>query len=157
MKKVSLFVFENKGEAWSDTAAQVYVKKISPFCKFEIKVLKSPSLSRNDQDLKKKKEAELLLKNLDKGDVLMLFDESGEQKSSVDFARILQSEIDFAPGRICFVIGGPYGFSDEVKSLAKKRVSLSKMTFNHHLALIVALEQIYRAFCINKGIPYHNA
>ncbi|MEK6556268.1 MAG: 23S rRNA (pseudouridine(1915)-N(3))-methyltransferase RlmH [Bdellovibrionota bacterium] len=156
MKKLSLLVFQNKTEKWAEEAAEGYVKKLKPFIDFNRVSLKSPQFDREDRNKKLAKESEILLKALQKGDTLILFDERGKKKTSVEFAKLLEKEIEMTPTRICLVIGGPYGFSDEIKQKAKLALSLSDLTFNHHLAQIVALEQIYRAFTIMKGLPYHN-
>ena len=156
MKKVSLLVFQNKTEKWAEDAAEGYVKKIKPFIDFSRVPLKSPQFERSEKDKKLLKESEILLKALNKGDTLILLDEKSKKLNSIGFSKLLEKELEMASSRICFVIGGPYGFSDTIKQKAKLSVSLSDLTFNHHLAQVVALEQIYRAFTIMKGLPYHN-
>lgn len=156
MKKLALLVFQNKTEAWAESAAEIYIKKLKPFADFTRILLKSPQYDREDRHKKLTKETEVLLKALSPNDTLILFDERGKSFTSVEFSNWMQKEIELTGGRLCFVIGGPYGFSDEVRKKAKACLSLSTLTFNHHLAQVVALEQIYRAFTIQKGLPYHN-
>lgn len=162
MTSIGLLIFQNKTEKWAEDAAEVYLKKIAPLNPIERKILKSPQMSRDERDKKLKVESDLLLKQIKysssskKGEALFLFDEKSKAMSSVEFSALLSKNLESGLGRINFAIGGPYGFSEEVKAAARRCISLSNMTFNHHLAQVVALEQIYRALMIRKGLPYHN-
>ncbi len=104
----------------------------------------------------KVKEGELILKNIGTGDYLMILDEGGKTMDSRTFAEWLRLHFVNEARSLVLVIGGVYGFSDEVHSRADTKLSLSKMTFNHELALLVLLEQVYRAATIIHGHPYHN-
>ena len=90
------------------------------------------------------------------GKELHLFDEQGDSFSSREFADFLEKKMLSGLKELVFVIGGPYGFSDEVYEKANSKISLSKMTFSHQLARLLCVEQIYRAFTIIKGEPYHH-
>lgn len=87
---------------------------------------------------------------------LILLDEHGKEFRSVEFAAALEQKLSHAQKDICFVVGGAYGFSDEVYAAAKGKISLSKMTFNHQMARTIFAEQLYRAFTIMRGEPYHH-
>ncbi|MDF1575118.1 MAG: 23S rRNA (pseudouridine(1915)-N(3))-methyltransferase RlmH [Bacteroidales bacterium] len=102
------------------------------------------------------KEGRLILKRLKPGDYLILLDERGEEFHSISFAEYLNS-LEGRVGHLLFVIGGPYGFSPEVYKKADAKISLSKLTFSHQLVRLIFMEQLYRAYTILKGEPYHHA
>lgn len=133
-----------------------YVARIGHYVPFEVEVVpdlkNTKSLSPEQQ---KQKEAEGLLKAIRPGDTLVLLDEAGREFRSVDFAARLQKWFQ-APRRLVFVIGGPYGFADEVYKLTDARLSLSKMTFSHQMIRLLFVEQFYRALTIIHGEPYHH-
>lgn len=101
-------------------------------------------------------EANLLLKRIRQTDFVVLLDERGRQYDSISFAEYLNS-LEGRVNHLCFVIGGPYGFSEKVYKRADAKISLSKLTFSHQLIRVLFLEQLYRAFTILKGEPYHHA
>jgi 23S rRNA (pseudouridine1915-N3)-methyltransferase len=155
--KLKFLIFETKSPAWVNEARAEYAAKISAFQNFEVRALKSPSADRDDHEVKRRKEGELLLKQLDGRDLLILFDEAGKIfASSEDFAKQLGRHLESGKAQIVFVIGGPYGFSQDVRDRSQARWSLSPLTLNHWIAQLAALEQVYRGFTILKGIPYHN-
>lgn len=102
-----------------------------------------------------KKEGLLILKRVKPGDYLVLLDERGKEFHSIGFAEHL-NKLEGRVNHVIFVIGGPYGFSEEVYSRANEKFSLSKLTFSHQLIRLLFMEQIYRAFTILKGEPYHH-
>jgi 23S rRNA (pseudouridine1915-N3)-methyltransferase len=142
---------------WSEGAVQFYSKKISPFVKIELQEIRVKKLSREDAGVKKRQESEDILKFLKPDDFLVLFDERGKALSSIEFAKQIERVQNSGKQRVVFLIGGAYGVGDEVKKRAQLSIALSNFVLNHWVAQIVALEQIYRAFMINKNLPYHNA
>ena len=102
-----------------------------------------------------KKEGVLILKKVKPGDYLILLDEQGKEFRSIGLAEHL-NKLEGRVNHLIFVIGGPYGFSEEVYSRANEKVSLSKLTFSHQLIRLLFMEQIYRSFTILKGEPYHH-
>ena len=103
------------------------------------------------------KEGEAMLKLIKRSDTLILLDERGESFTSVQWAAFLEKQMIVNPGRdITFAIGGAYGFSGELYKRADGMVSLSKMTFSHQIVRLLFIEQLYRAFTIIKGDPYHH-
>lgn len=155
--KLRFVIFETKAPAWVETARAEYAAKIAPFFPFEFQLLKSPSAAREDAASKLRREADLLLKQIDPRDYLVLFDEGGKlAKRSEDFAVQLARVVESGKARAVFAIGGPYGFHDDVRARADAKWSLSPLTMNHWIAQLAALEQIYRGFAIGKGLPYHN-
>lgn len=104
----------------------------------------------------KEKEAELILSKLSSTDYVILLDEKGKQMKSTKFAQQLQDLMNQSVKQIVFIIGGPYGFSDEVYARANQKLSLSEMTFTHQMVRLFLVEQLYRAFSILQGKPYHH-
>ncbi len=133
-----------------------YTGRISHYMPFETNVIpelkNTKSLTHEQQ---KDKEGELILKQIQTADFVVLLDEHGKEYRSVEFASWLQQKQHVAK-RLVFVIGGPYGFSDAVYKRADEKVSLSKMTFSHQMVRLIITEQIYRACTIIKGEPYHH-
>jgi 23S rRNA (pseudouridine1915-N3)-methyltransferase len=153
------FVFltvETKSPAWLNQAKSEYQKKIAPFYGFEEIEIKSPQISRDDQNLKIKKEEEKILSRLLPNDLVVVFDEKGKSYRSIEFSKELVKRIETSPSRMVFIIGGAFGLSEEVKSRANWKIALSEMTMNHWVAQVMALEQIYRALAISRNLPYHN-
>ena len=104
----------------------------------------------------KTREGELILKNIRPADDVILLDERGKEFSSVELAKIIQDKISYVGKDIVYVIGGAYGFSEQVYQRANSKLSLSRMTFSHQMVRAIFAEQIYRAFTIMKGEPYHH-
>jgi len=154
--KAVLFDFKTAKEEWFDLAVQTYVKKIRPFVDFEVISLKSNKTDREESELKKNFEYKELQKKLTSDDFIILFDERGKELDSIQFSQQLEKAQSSGKKRIVFIIGGAFGVHDELKLQAHLKVSLSKMVMNHLVAETVVLEQIYRAYTIQKRIPYHN-
>ncbi|MCL4142772.1 UNVERIFIED_CONTAM: hypothetical protein GTU68_000236 [Idotea baltica] len=121
--------------------------------KKRLDIKNSKNLSEIQQ---KQKEGELILAQLNTTDVLILLDENGKQLSSVAFSEYLQKHMNSGIKQLVFVIGGPYGFSDDVYKKANGKISLSKMTFSHQMIRLFFIEQLYRGFTILKNEPYHH-
>ena len=139
------------------TLIEDYSKRLSFYIKFELEIIPDiknvKNLSENQQ---KEKEGELILSKLTLTDHLILLDENGTTFSSVDFSEYLQKKMNSGAKTLVFVIGGPYGFSDEVYQKAQGKISLSLMTFSHQMARLFFIEQLYRGFTILKNEPYHH-
>lgn len=133
-----------------------YVERIAHYMPFELVTIPelkgTKSLSEEQQ---KNAEGELILKQLQSSDTVVLLDEHGRELRSMEFARWLEQKRNTAR-RLVFVIGGPYGFSQAVYGRANEQLSLSKMTFSHQMIRLVFTEQVYRACTIIKGEPYHH-
>lgn len=133
-----------------------YSERINHYMPFEIKVIQEIKNTKSlTEDQQKIAEGSLILKLLQPSDTVVLLDEHGEEMRSVAFAKWLQGK-QFNARRLVFVIGGPYGFSQEVYDRATELVSLSKMTFSHQMVRLIFTEQLYRACTIIKGEPYHH-
>lgn len=134
-----------------------YTKRLSHYVPFVLDVI--PEL-RNTKALtpeqQKVQEAELIRKQLQAGDHVVLLDEHGAERRSVVFAEWLGKRMAAGPRRIVFIVGGPYGFDDSIHALAAEEISLSQMTFSHQLIRVLFTEQLYRACTILRGEPYHH-
>ena len=102
------------------------------------------------------KEADLILKQIDLNDKVVLLDEKGKQFTSVAFSEYMSKKLIATHKRMIFVVGGPYGFSERVYQRANSKISLSSMTFSHQMIRLIFVEQLYRAMTILKGEPYHH-
>lgn len=135
----------------------VYVKRLQFYNKFEIELIPDIKKVKNlDENQQKQKEGELILNKISPSDFVVLLDENGKQYSSVAFSEFIQKRFNSGLKQVIFVIGGPYGFSEEVYRRADAKVSLSKMTFSHQMVRLFFTEQLYRAFTILKNEPYHH-
>ena len=136
---------------------QVYFKRLQHYIKFELEIIPDLKKMKNlDENQQKIKEGELILSDLQNADFMVLLDENGKQLDSVQFSEFLQKKMNMGLKRLIFVIGGPYGFSEEVCARANQKISLSKMTFSHQMVRLFFTEQLYRAFTILKNEPYHH-
>jgi 23S rRNA (pseudouridine1915-N3)-methyltransferase len=134
-----------------------YSKRLSFYIKFDLEIIPDiknvKNLSENQQ---KEKEGELILSKLTATDHLILLDENGTTHSSVGFSEFLQKKMNSGIKTLVFVIGGPYGFSENVYKKAQEKISLSKMTFSHQMIRLFVIEQFYRGYTILKNEPYHH-
>jgi 23S rRNA (pseudouridine1915-N3)-methyltransferase len=134
-----------------------YSKRMSFYIKFEMEVISDvknvKNLSENQQ---KEKEGEQILAKIGATDQLILLDENGASFSSLGFSDYLQKKMNSGIKTLVFVIGGPYGFSEEVYAKAQGKISLSAMTFSHQMVRLFVIEQLYRGFTILKNEPYHH-
>lgn len=147
----------SESPSWLKEIQAVYAKKIKPFGAFEVKELKPKKYGRDQADFKKSAESQMLIEQIKDQDFVVLLDEKGKDFDSIEFSKKLGRWQGSGKKRIVFVIGGAYGVSDEIKKRAQESVRLSSLTMNHWMAQAVLLEQIYRAFAIQKGLPYHNS
>ena len=109
----------------------------------------------NEKELKKK-EGHLILGKLENSDFVILLDDKGKSYSSIEFASFLQQKMNSGLKSLVFVVGGAFGFSDEVNQRANGKLSLSKMTFSHQMVRLIFKEQLYRGFSILRGEKYHH-
>jgi 23S rRNA (pseudouridine1915-N3)-methyltransferase len=134
-----------------------YTKRLSFYIKFDLEIIPDIKNVKNlSESQQKEKEGELILAKLTTTDQLILLDEKGTTFSSVGFSDYLQKKMNSGAKTIVFVIGGPYGFSDEVYQKAQGKISLSLMTFSHQMVRLFFIEQLYRGFTILKNEPYHH-
>ncbi len=155
--KMTLLTVGKTDRKWVRDGLDIYVSRIGhyvPFTMTEIPELKNVSSLTKEQI--KAKEGLLIMKNIRPTDEVILLDEKGREFSSMEFASFLSGRLSGSFRDIVFVIGGAYGFSGEVYSRADGKISLSRMTFSHQMVRTIFAEQLYRAFTIIKGEPYHH-
>lgn len=134
-----------------------YSKRLNFYIKFELEIIPDLKNTKSlSEVLQKEKEGELILKNVLSSDDLVLLDERGKSYTSVDFSDYLQKKMNSGLKQLIFVIGGPYGFSEQVYSRANGKISISKMTFSHQMIRPFFIEQLYRAMTILRNEPYHH-
>ncbi|WP_420379527.1 23S rRNA (pseudouridine(1915)-N(3))-methyltransferase RlmH [Gilvibacter sp.] len=136
---------------------EIYTKRLTRYIRFEIQII--PDLKKRAKlsfEQQKKQEGDLILNQLSPSDFVVLLDEAGKQFTSMAFADYLQQRMNSGIKTLVFVIGGPYGFAEEVYQRANSKLSLSKMTFSHQMVRLFFAEQLYRAFSILNNEPYHH-
>lgn len=155
--KITLLTVGRTDVAWVKQGLDLYSSRLKHYINFEInEIPELKKVSALSQDQIKQKEGELILKSVTPASRVILMDEHGKEYRSVEFAEALQNHIAKSGKDLVFVIGGAYGFSKEVYERADSKISLSKMTFSHQMVRTIFTEQLYRAFTIIKGEPYHH-
>jgi len=137
--------------------AELYISRINKYSVFEVITL--PELKNTKNMLikdQKMKEGQKILQSIASEDYVILLDERGKEFRTAEFSGLMEKTFMLPKKRIIFVIGGPWGFSDDVYNRADLKISLSRMTFPHQLVRLLFLEQLYRVFTIIKGEPYHH-
>jgi 23S rRNA (pseudouridine1915-N3)-methyltransferase len=155
--KIALVQIGKTTDSGVINVADQYSNRIRKFITFDIVTIpdikNTKSMPVSEQ---KTREGEKILREVNPDDYLILLDEHGQEMRTMEFSAVLQKLFHLPRKRLVFVIGGPWGFSDEAYKRADYRLSLSKMTFPHQLVRLLFLEQLYRAFTIIKGDPYHH-
>ncbi len=134
-----------------------YQNRLPKYWNFEIIEIPDVKNAKNlSPDLLKKEEGKLFLNLIENSDAIVLLDEKGKQFTSREFASKIDNWMSSSVKKVSIIIGGAYGFSDEMYERANEKMSLSKMTFTHQMIRLFFVEQIYRADQILQGKPYHN-
>ncbi len=155
--KITLLVSGKTEADYLDKGIGIYEKRLVHFLPFEMIVVPALKESKNlSQAQQNQREGELLLAKVNPSDLIVLLDEKGKQFSSLQFSEWINQKMVVGTKRLVFIIGGPYGFSDELYQRADELLSLSSMTFSHQMVRLIFTEQLYRAFSILKGLPYHH-
>jgi 23S rRNA (pseudouridine1915-N3)-methyltransferase len=157
MKIILISIRKDDNKAYK-TALIDYEQRIKRYLPFEQLIIDIPK-KVNQLPIEKQKVQEgiALKKQLKKGDYLILLDEKGKEYSSQNFAKFIEKKIAMSYGRLVFVVGGPFGFSEEIYKLANEQLALSKMTFSHQMIRLFFIEQLYRAFSIINNEKYHHS
>lgn len=134
-----------------------YSKRLARYISFDIKCVSDAKNTRNlSESQQKQKEGSLILAALSPQDYVVLLDEHGREFTSKEFATYIERKMQTVPKQLVFVIGGPYGFSNDVIQRSNEKISLSKMTFSHEMVRLFFTEQLYRAMTIINNEPYHH-
>jgi len=155
--KITFLTVGKTEDAYLKDGIEKYVKRLKHYTRLEMMELaelkNTKALTPGQQ---KAKEAEMILKKIAPTDHVVLLDENGTELSSNQFAAYLEKKNISATASLIFIVGGPYGFDDAVYQRANDKQSLSRMTFSHQMVRLFFVEQLYRAFTIIKGEPYHH-
>jgi|SRR6056297_128428 len=156
--KVKLLMVGKTVQQFMSSGFENYQQRMVHYIPFESKVIpelkKTKNLSENQQKIK---EGELIINQIQPADFVVLLDENGKELSSVGFARWMEKFMINGMKDVVFVVGGAYGFSEQVYKRCNFKMSLSKMTFSHQMVRLIFIEQLYRAMTIIKGEPYHHS
>jgi 23S rRNA (pseudouridine1915-N3)-methyltransferase len=156
--KIRVLSIGKTNVSFAKDALDEYLQRLKHYCKLEWHELQDvKKVDRKDEALLKLKEGERFLDQIQPNELVFLLDENGKEMSSERFATWLNEQQIYQQQDLVFVIGGAYGFSDSLKQRSNGSISLSKMTFNHQMVRGIFMEQLYRAFTIIKGEPYHHA
>lgn len=155
--KIMLMVVGKTTTGYLKPGIDDYTSRLKHYVPFDIQYVQDAKNTRNLSELQQKQnEGRSILASVDKSDYVVLLDEHGRELTSVQFSEYIQKRMSSGARRVVFVIGGPYGFSQEVYDRANEKISLSKMTFSHEMVRVIFAEQIYRAFTILNHEPYHH-
>ncbi len=157
--QITLITVGKLKEKYFVEASKEYEKRLSTYCKLDVKEIEQARLPQNPSqseiELALKEETAKIKKAIPQNCEVVTLCIEGEMQDSVKLAKTLEGLRVSGCGKLCFIIGGSYGISDEIKEMSRLRLSMSKMTFPHRLARIMLLEQIYRAYKITEGATYH--
>ena len=155
--KIVLITIGKTNEKYLIEGISLYQKRLKHYTSFEM--IEIPNIKKA-QNLSKlelmKKEGDLILKNIQNSDHLVLLDDKGKDYNSLKFSEKIQNWMLSGKKRIVFVVGGAYGFSEEVYQRGNEKLSLSKMTFSHQMVRLFFVEQLYRGYSILNNEPYHH-
>ena len=155
--KITLAVIGKTEVGFVRQGIEEYVKRLQHYVTFNIQYIGDVRNTRNMSEAQQKTaEGKALLATLEASDYVVLLDEHGSERTSMDFSQWLERRMASGSKRLVFVVGGPYGFSQDVYQRANEKMSLSKMTFPHELVRLIFVEQLDRAFTILRNEPYHH-
>ena len=144
-------------DAYLKDGIDKYLKRLKHYTKIEVvEIAELKNTKALTPEQQKAKEAELILKRVSPADFVILLDENGAELSSSKFAAYIDKKAISSVTNLVFIVGGPYGFDEAVYQRANDKLSLSRMTFSHQMVRLFFVEQLYRAFTIIKGEPYHH-
>ena len=150
---ITLICTGKTSEKYVTEGMRLYTERLKHYCKLDVIEMEA---GKGEEIQIRKKETESILKRVGEKDFLILMDEKGKELNSAGFADIILHHRNISTKNLVFVIGGAYGFLEEVYKRANSKIALSKMTFPHQLVRVIFLEQLYRAMTILKGEKYHH-
>jgi len=155
--KITLLAIGKTDNKQLQSLMNEYIKRLGFYISFEINVIPDIKNAKNlSETLQKQAEGDEILKRITKADTLILLDEKGKKFTSEGFSQFLQKKMNSGLKNLIFVIGGPYGFSEDVYKRANSKLALSEMTFSHQMVRLFFIEQLYRGFTILRNEPYHH-
>ena len=132
-----------------------YIKKIKHLADIDLFKIHNKNKSKKNK-FNIDYESNMIINQLSKNDINIILDEKGDVYDTIKFSKFIQKKFLYSSKKIVFIIGGAYGFNEELNETIRKKISLSKFTFTHDMARLLLTEQIFRALTIMKNIPYHN-
>ena len=155
--KIKLIVVGKTHARYLIQAEEEYLQRLKHYIKFEKVIVPDLKNSKNLTPIEQnRREGELIISKIEKNEEVVLLDDKGVEFTSIKFAQFINQKMIQSTRCLTFIIGGAYGFSDEVYARANAKISLSKMTFSHQMVRMIFKEQLYRAFTIIKGEKYHH-
>ena len=155
--KIKLIAIGKTDDKNLQTLIETYQNRLKHYINFELEIIADIKNVKNLSEVQQKeKEGQLILSKILPTDQLVLLDDKGKHFTSIEFSEYLQKKMNTGLKQLVFVIGGPYGFSEQVYKKANGKISLSKMTFSHQMIRLFFIEQLYRGFTILKNEPYHH-
>lgn len=155
--KIELVVVGKTSIGYLKQGIEEYIKRLKHYVPFEIRYIDDIRNTKNiSEEQQKQIEGTKILSLLEKSDYVVLLDEHGKEYTSIEYSKYIQKRMLSGAKKVIFVIGGPYGFSQDVYSRANDKISFSKMTFNHEMIRLIFTEQLYRAYTIINHEPYHH-
>ena len=155
--KITLYAAGKTDDKQLQSLTEMYIKRLQHYISFSFEIIPDIKNSKNlSEEQQKKAEGDAICKQLLPSDGVILLDENGKSHTSVGFSNFLQKKMNSGLKNLVFVIGGPYGFSEEMYARANGKISLSAMTFSHQMIRLFFVEQLYRGFTILRNEPYHH-
>lgn len=154
--KVILIAIGDHEEAYLAKGFELYGKRLNHYLSFETVIIPTLKNKAKSKEAAMQAEAKEVMKKLTPTDLLILLDDKGKEFTSEGLAKQMQNWLNMPGKRMVFLIGGAFGFAPEIYQRANQKISLSKLTFNHQMARLFFLEQLYRSMTILKGEPYHH-
>ncbi len=155
--KITLIAIGKTDDKNLEVLIEDYTNRLKHYVPFAIDIIPDIKNTKNlNETWKKQLEGQEILKRITLVDTLILLDEKGKSYSSVSFSEYLQKKMNSGLKNLVFVIGGPYGFSEEIYDRANGKIALSQMTFSHQMVRLFIIEQLYRGFTILRNEPYHH-
>ncbi|MDR2472785.1 MAG: 23S rRNA (pseudouridine(1915)-N(3))-methyltransferase RlmH [Tannerella sp.] len=156
MKIILLVTGKSDGGFWNDATIE-YTKRIKFYIPFDIEIIPDiKGIASMTEEQQRERQGASILKALSTTDYCILLDERGKEKSSIEFASFIGQRMTTSAKRTVFVVGGAYGFSEDVYQRADEKLSISRMTFSHQMIRAIFTEQLYRAMTILRGEKYHH-
>ena len=154
--KIRLITIGKTDESYLKEGIHKYLSRLKHYINFEmIEIPDVKTGKKVNTTIQKEAEGKEILKLITKNDFMVLLDENGKEFNSVAFSNYIQKRMNTGLD-ICFVIGGPFGFSKEMYERANQKIAISQLTFSHQMIRLFFVEQLYRSFTILKGEKYHN-
>jgi 23S rRNA (pseudouridine1915-N3)-methyltransferase len=154
---ITFIQIDKTQDSYLSEGVSIYTKRLKNYCTLDVITINVPKAVRQRSEKEQKtEEAKLILKELKASDHLVLLDERGKQLSSMEFSSVIRQKQNAGLKRLVFLIGGPFGFAEEVYERANFKLGLSAMTFSHQMVRLFFFEQLYRAYTILKGEKYHH-